>query len=132
MRNLLFFVLLSSTFFSLNSEQSPSYYDHYGQQGLFSGSIEKRAFYHQQEKSTEELWILTLDQPIDTLPMPLIGEAKKQIHAITEVLLYVSASDKKRLENCLEQSHIHIQGSLWYADWWKEDLPFLIIVDSIF
>ncbi len=69
--------------------------------------------------------------------MPLIGSEKIKKDAIEELILYFSSSDvvnnlvidSNNLNKNL--SHIKIEGSTWYADWWLEDLPFLFLVENV-
>ena len=105
----------------------------YGQEIALTGHIEKRGLYNQDDDTQEEVWVLFLDHPLDTLPTLQIGEEKKETGMIQEVLLYLPDSLKQLLEQNLAEGkgHVKVQGSIWYSDWWIESLPFLVLVKKI-
>lgn len=105
----------------------------YGQESHFSGKIEKRII-PGKDLSPEEVWILVLDKPITSLPMPQIGDEKREDQSIKEVILYLSPTMAEEVEKYLKEKKLHLnfKGSIWYADWWSEKMPFLLIPEGVY
>lgn len=106
---------------------------YYGEENTFSGEIEFASFYNENEKTLENLFVLKLDQPIASLPMPRIGDEKQDDQVIRKVLLYLTPDQLKQFDHLSDHlfKHCSIKGSIWYADWWIKELPFLLIANEV-
>lgn len=115
---IIFISMISTIYSSIKLE-------HYGQKVEVAGWIEQREIFDPNEEAFKNFWFLKLDDPIEDLPTPQIGNEKRDQNFIQEVILYLPAGRSFK-----RNMHITLKGSIWYADWLNVHNPFLFIVDE--
>lgn len=124
-----YFFFVTLFFISLFEIHAIPHY--YGEEISVIGKLEKKMVQNSTENTDEEVWILHLDNPIDTLPMPQIGSEKRKEDNIKELILYFTCDLGEQINILAPSKSIKIKGSIWYSDWWIKTFPFLFIVKEI-
>lgn len=125
-------LLLFPTLICARNAKHSQTIEFYGQTVILTGTAEFRTVANPLEHTFENIWVLKLDKPITQLPMPKIGEEKRTIDKIVEVILYMPQNSTPAQINLFQENqHLRVKGSIWYADWWFEEFPFMLVVDAL-